>query len=119
MQKRWIPITVTAILGIALGLAYGWLVSPVEYTNVTPELLRSDFRTDYVLMVAEAYQVEQDPELASLKLAKLGPEEPFILTDQAYEYARQYAYAAEDLALIQELTLALQTWQPFPPTVSP
>ena len=119
MQKRWIAIIITAVLGIALGLAYGWLVSPVEYTNVTPELLRSDFRTDYVLMVAEAYHAEQDPELAALKLAKLGSEEPSILTNQAYEYARQYEYDADDLALIQELTLALQTWQPLPPTVSP
>jgi hypothetical protein len=119
MKKRWIPIAIATILGIALGLAYGWLISPVEYTNVTPELLRSDFRTDYVLMVAEAYHVEQNPELASHKLAILGSEEPAVLTSQAYEDARQYAYDAEDLALIQELTLALQTWQPLPPTVSP
>jgi hypothetical protein len=119
MQKRWIPIIITVILGIVLGIAYGWLISPVEYTNVTPELLRSDFRTDYVLMIAEAYHVDQNPENASQKLAILGSEEPKILASQAYEYASQYAYDADDLALIQELALALQTWQPLPPKVSP
>ncbi len=119
MQKRWIPIIITVILGIVLGIAYGWLLSPVEYTNVTPELLRSDFRTDYVLMIAEAYHVDQNPENASQKLAILGSEEPYMLASQAYEYAHQYAYDADDLALIQELALALQTWQPLPPTVSP
>jgi len=119
MLKRWLPIIIIAILGIALGLSYGWLISPVEYTNVTPELLRSDFRTDYVLMVAEAYSVELDPELSSQRLAILGSEDPTILAAQAYEYARQNAYASDDLALIQELTLALQAWQPLPPTVKP
>lgn len=119
MHKRWIPIIITVIIGIALGITYGWLISPVEYSNVTPELLRSDFRTDYVLMVAETYHVDQNPEHASQKLAILGSEEPTILASQAYEYARQYAYDADDLAMIQELVLALKTWQPLPPTVSP
>jgi len=119
MLKRWLPIFITVILGIALGLAYGWLISPVEYTNVTPELLRSDFRTDYVLMVAEAYSVEQDPELSSERLAILGSEQPATLAAQAYEYAHQNAYAPDDLALIQELTVALQAWQPLPPSAKP
>lgn len=119
MLKRWLLIITTAILGIAFGLSYGWLISPVEYTNVTPEILRSDFRTDYVLMVAEAYRVEQDPELSSQRLAILGAEEPTVLAAQAYEYARQNAYAADDLALIQDLVLALQAWQPLPPTAIP
>ncbi|GAB4420847.1 MAG: hypothetical protein Kow002_09450 [Anaerolineales bacterium] len=119
MQTRWFHLLIAAVTGIALGLSYGWLISPVEYIDVTPELLRADFRTDYVLMVAEAYRVEQDPELASRKLAILGSEAPAILTAQAYEYARQNAYNPDDLALLQELAVALQTWQPLPSTASP
>ena len=119
MQKNWIPTILALILGIALGLVYGWVLSPVEYTDVTPELLRADFKTDYVLMVAEAYSSKPDLEPASRKLAILGPEEPAVLAARAYDYAQQNGYPAADLTLIQELTVALQTWQPLPPTVSP
>ena len=118
-MQRWIPITIAVILGIAIGLTYGWVISPVEYTDVTPELLRADFRTDYVLMVAEAFRTERDTELATRKLAIFGTEHPSVITAQAYEYAQQNSYPANDLALIQELTVALQTWQPLPPTASP
>ncbi len=42
------------VLGVWLGLWYGWRVSPVRYVSTTPDLLRQDYRDDYVLMVAEA-----------------------------------------------------------------
>lgn len=118
-MPRWISILLALLIGVGLGLAYGWVINPVQYTDITPDVLRVDYRTDYVLMVAEAYHTEQDPQLASRRLAILGSEAPYLITGKAYDYARQTGYSPEDLALIQELTIDLQSWQPLPATVSP
>lgn len=113
LMPRWIPILISLALGIALGLAYGWIISPVEYTDITPEALRVDYQTDYVLMVAEAYHVEQDPELAAKRLAIFGSKPPAVIVGEAYIFAGQSAYLPEDLTLIQDLEIGLQTWQPI------
>jgi hypothetical protein len=118
-MPRWIPIFIAALLGLALGLVYGWRIDPVQYTDITPDVLRIDYRTDYVLMVAEAYRAEGDPALAAQQLAVFGSEPPAIIAGEAYDYARQSSYPAEDLTLIQELTVGLQAWQPLPGTNLP
>lgn len=116
---RWLPILLATILGIALGLVYGWVVEPVQYTDITPDALRIDYRTDYVLMVAEAYHTEQNPALASKRLAVLGSQAPALIVGEAYNYARQSGYPTEDLTYMQDLAVALQTWQPIPGTSLP
>ena len=118
-MPRWIPIFIAALLGLALGLVYGWRIDPVQYTDITPDVLRIDYRTDYVLMVAEAYRAEGDPALAAQRLAVFGSQPPALIAGEAYDYARQSSYPAEDLTLIQELTVALQAWQPIPGTSLP
>jgi hypothetical protein len=111
-MPRWFPFLILLGIGIALGLLYGWVINPVQYTDVTPDALRIDYRADYVLMVAEAYRAEQDPALAARRLAVLGSEAPAVLAEEAEDFARQAGYPGEDLTLIQELSVALQTWQP-------
>jgi hypothetical protein len=119
-MPRWIFTFIAFALGITLGLVYGWVINPVQYTDVTPGALRVDYQTDYVLMVAEAYHVELDPALAARRLALLGSEPPTIIANQAYEFARQTGgYPSDDLTLIQELSVAMQTWQPIPGTSLP
>lgn len=118
-MPRWAQIVLLTTLGIALGLVYGWVIDPVEFTDVTPDVLRSDYQTDYVLMVAEAYHSEQDPTLASRRLAVLGSKPPVTLVDKAYAYALQANYRSDDLNLIQNLDLALQVWQPTSQTDQP
>ena len=118
-MPRWLPIIIALVLGIALGLVYGWVIDPVQYTDITPDALRIDYRTDYVLMVAEAYNAEQDPALAAQRLAVLGSEPPVIFAREAEDFARQAGYPSDDLTLIQDLVVALQTWQPIPGTSLP
>jgi hypothetical protein len=60
------------MLGIATGLLYGWVIDPLEYIDLTPDTLRPGYRSDYVLVVAEVYQAEQNAELAARRLAILG-----------------------------------------------
>ncbi len=59
-MSRWTKFLIAVILGAAAGLFYGWVVNPVEYVDIAPESLRVDYKTDYVLMVAESYQVDHE-----------------------------------------------------------
>jgi hypothetical protein len=118
-MPRWLPVLIAALIGIVLGLFYGWRIDPVQYTDITPDVLRSDYQTDYVLMVAEAYQAEQDPALAAQRLAVLGSQPPALIAEEAYDYASRSGFPAEDVTLIQDLTVALQAWQPIPGTSLP
>ncbi|MEW5870414.1 MAG: hypothetical protein AB1894_14155 [Chloroflexota bacterium] len=109
-MSRWIRFLIAILVGIGLGLLYGWVISPVEYVNTTPDTLRIDFKTDYVLMVAEAYQSDGNLPLAVRRLALLGEAPPNDLAYQAIIFAQKIGYADDDLTLMQNLLNALQTY---------
>jgi len=111
-SSNLIKVAIAAILGVALGLIYGWVIDPIEYTDVPPNILREDYRADYVLMVAEAYQNEIDSEMAARRLAVLGSESPAVITSTTLEYARQNAFTENEIQSLQNLLTAMQTYQP-------
>jgi hypothetical protein len=115
-MPRWLLPVIAGVLGIAGGMVYGWVVSPVKFVDTTPASLRADYRTDYVLMVAESYHANQDAELAARRLAILGAESPSTLALSALQTGQQSGYAANDIVLLRELTRALQASQPPPAT---
>jgi len=118
-MSRWLKFFLMIAVGIAIGLIYGWVISPVEYTNTTPDTLRADYRSDYVLMVAEVFHADQNIDLAARQLGILGSEPPTKIAAQALEYARQKDFPTSDLDLLQDLAAALQTWQLAPGGTSP
>ena len=114
-SSRWFFLLIALALGIGMGVAYGWFVDPVEFFDLTPNTLRADYRTDYVLMVAEAYRAEQDPGLAARRLAILGARSPSTISSEGLAYARANGVADSDIALIQELVTAMQAWSGINP----
>jgi len=110
--QRWIYFALAILAGLGLGLAYGWLISPVQYIDTTPDTLRADFRADFVLMTAETYQSDQNLEAAARRLALLGSQPPAETAAQALSFARQNGYYPDDIRLLQNLVTALQGWQP-------
>jgi len=111
-SSNWIKVSIAALIGIALGLVYGWVIAPVQYTDVTPTILREDYRADYVLMVAEAYQSDQDSETAARRLAILGSESPAEITASALVYATNNGFTQNETLLLQGLLTAMQKYQP-------
>jgi hypothetical protein len=109
-STRWLFVFVALIAGIGMGLAYGWVIDPVDFFDLTPDTLRADYKADYVLMVAETYRTEQDPGLAARRLAIFGSQSPSTIASQGLEYANKNGFADSDIALIQELVTALQAW---------
>lgn len=117
-MSRWVKFFIAIAVGIAAGLGYGWFVNPVDYVNTTPDTLKIDYKTDYVLMVAEAYQIEGDLSLAARRLALLGNAAPQEIVRQAILFAEVH-YADSDLALMRALEQALQGYQATLGTAAP
>lgn len=109
-STRWIFILITLILGVGAGLAYGWIIDPIEFFDLTPDTLRADYKTDYVLMTAEAYRFEQDPGTAARRLAIFGVQSPSVIASEALDYARTNGFPDSDIALLRDLVTAMQAW---------
>jgi len=108
MQNRLLPLIIGLISGALIAVVYGWLVRPVEYIDTSPDSLRIDFRTDYVLMVAESYFADQDLTLAQVRLAALGPQAPDTYVTQSIDYALEHSFSQADLGQLNALAIALR-----------
>jgi hypothetical protein len=68
-MSRWLLLILGFGIGLAGGLYYAWLVSPVEYVETAPDSLRADFRADYLGLIASAYVSGGDLVRARTRLA--------------------------------------------------
>ncbi len=109
-RRRWLFFLLSILIGLAGGLFYGWVLRPVQYRDTTPDTLRPDYKADFVLMVAEAWQAHHDRELAQQYLALLGGD-PAQQVAEALAYASEVGYGPEDL---HRLRLLLQALSPTP-----
>jgi hypothetical protein len=119
MDKMKRNVLIRALLalaiGLGVGLAVGWVLWPVEYTNTTPEYLRQDFMNDYVMMVAATYSIDHDLVQAAHRLDSITPGEPerpavelalsMIQTNGERADIERLARLARDLGAVDE-TLA-------------
>jgi hypothetical protein len=111
-SSNWIALLSAVALGVALGLVYGWVINPTQYVDVTPNILRKDYRADYVLMVAEAHQREQNSEASARRLALLGSEPPAKIVEETLIYAKANGFTPTENFLLQGLFSAMLTYQP-------
>jgi hypothetical protein len=111
-MSRWIRFLIAIAIGAAAGMYYGWVLNPVEYVDTAPDSLRIDYKTDYILMVAEAYHVDPDLSLAVRRLALLGDRPPMDIVIGALISAVEYDYAEADLTLMQSFADDLNNWNP-------
>ena len=107
MNSTPVRVLIALVLGLALGLVYGWLVQPVTYVETTPDSLRADYRADYVLMVAEAFSGPQSLDTVQRRLASLGPEPAIDIVQQAQDYARKNHFSQQDLQRLSTLAKAV------------
>jgi hypothetical protein len=69
-RGSWYLLT-GVVFGIAIGLFYSWVISPVEYVDAPPYALRADFKDEYRALVAAAYLYSNDLLRAENRLAQL------------------------------------------------
>ena len=55
LQNSRVSLILGVVLGLILGLIMGWGFWPVQWTDGTPEVLRSDLQEDYLRMAIESF----------------------------------------------------------------
>jgi len=116
MLYRWLGFFIALCIGMGVGLYYGWVVNPVRYVNTTPSSLQEDYKTDYVWMVAEAFSVEHNPELAARRLDFLGGNSVWETARDAYLAAIAARFRDVDIERIRNLEEAMRQWVASTPT---
>ena len=113
----WYLLTGLAI-GIVLGLLYAWIVSPIEYVDTTPNILRADYQDHYRLTIAMAFQSTGDLARAQARLNLLGDDDSALaLAEQAQRHRGEGGTADEAQALANMAAILGQAPPPF--TASP
>lgn len=107
-MSRWTIFFLVILLGLGLGLVYGWAINPVSFQDTTLNNLRIDYKTDYTLMVAEVYHQENDLEWALNRLTLLEDSSPLTSVEEALRFASQEEYTLPDMFLLRDLHNAIK-----------
>jgi hypothetical protein len=81
------------LIGLGLGLAYSWRISPVTYVDANPAILRADFKDQYRIVIAASYTSTRDLARTRARLELLGDA----------DIAQRMVGAGESLVRIQPL----------------
>jgi len=88
MQDRRVMLILGVVLGLLLGLIIGWGIWPVQWTDATPEVLRTDLQQDYLRMTIDSYYRNGNTNLAMERYNNLGEYAAstygYLLTDPGY-----------------------------------
>ncbi len=68
----WVQIALF-VVGLLVGLVWGYWIDPVDFVDATPSYLRADLQEDYLRMAIDSYRVNPDPNLAVERWKSLGP----------------------------------------------
>lgn len=127
-RLRWLENLLALGLGLALGLWIAWGLAPVQYVDAPPDLLRTDFKDEYRLLIARAYLATGDLAQAQARLAALDDPSPAqALAAQAQQLLSQggdpvdvqaLSLLAQDLRGLADLPPSQPTRTPRP-TITP
>ncbi|HLA97577.1 MAG TPA: hypothetical protein VJL34_03920 [Anaerolineales bacterium] len=73
------------VVGLILGIIYGWLIDPVEWTDAAVVHLRQDLQAEYLRMAIESYAQNPDAPLAIKRFGDLGENGDELLEAVAVE----------------------------------
>lgn len=105
------------LIGAGIGLAVGWFAFPPQAPEQAKlSQLREDFKTDFALMAAEQYAVNQNPMAALDNLAMISPSDPVNYLVNSIKFAEAAGYSVTDLAKMRGLfngidATILQNWK--------
>jgi hypothetical protein len=73
LKKPPVMIFLSVVAGIILGLTFGWVIMPVQWTNVPMYWNREDLQESYLRMTIDSFRINRDEDLAVSRYRDLGP----------------------------------------------
>ena len=107
-RSRLVGFIISIVIGLTIGLLYGWLVKPPEISNTSLSSLRSDYKADFVLMVAENYASDTDIEKAVNSLMEINPASPLAAVQQALLTGQTLGYSESDMRYMAALEMGIR-----------
>lgn len=103
--NRYIWFLVMIIIGGGIGLYYAWYIKPAEFVDAAMYNLRQDYKTDYVLMVAEIYDQDHDRYHAMIRLDEILDQNETTeeAVQTAIRHAEGFGYNPVDLEKMRTL----------------
>ncbi len=94
-------------VGLAAGLIYAWVISPIRYVDTTPATLRADFKDAFRTAIAASYSATHNLNRAKARLMLLGDTDPvealsaqaqrMLASGESFEVVQDVAGLASDL----------------------
>lgn len=110
-----IMAAVGLILGIVLGLLYGYVISPVQFIDGNIEQLRNDLKVDYLRMAIDSYALNQDAALAESRYNQLGEGASTYLSDIEFNPAGQLISDIDSYRVVVEMSAITDPLDDFIP----
>jgi len=98
---------IALVAGVALGLAIGWYVWPVTYTESAPTRMRQDWKDEAIWMAAQAFAYDRDLEAAQARLRPLGASDPGQLVLERTAKAIEQNLSRQHIINLARLAAAL------------
>jgi hypothetical protein len=114
-RGSWYLLT-GVVLGVAMGMIYSWVISPVKYVDAPPYALRADFKEEYRALVAAAYMYSSDLVRAQDRLAQLKDDSPAQSVAMQAQRALAEGHPAAEVQALSNLATALS--RGISPTIS-
>jgi hypothetical protein len=105
-RGSWYLLT-GVVLGVAMGLIYSWVISPVTYVDAPPYALRTDYKDQYRALVAAAYLYSHDLRRAQDRLAQLKDDNPAQSVAMQAQRALAEGHPEEEVRALSTLATAL------------
>ncbi|MBV6395626.1 MAG: hypothetical protein HFACDABA_01204 [Anaerolineales bacterium] len=117
MSERRFPweAVLAFIFGAALGLAYAWVLAPVQVIDSAPEALRAEFKDQYRAAIAASYAANGNLTRAQSRLALLNDADAY----QSLSAQAQQLLAAGQTRESQQVAQLASALQGLAPTVAP
>ena len=117
MNQPRIPLEalVALTVGLALGLLYAWILSPVQVIDADPAALRADFKDQYRAVIAASYAANADLDRARARLNLLGDADSYAALSAQ---AQRMLANGEDFQSIQQLAGLASAMQGTQPTAT-
>jgi hypothetical protein len=121
-RGNWYLLT-GLVLGLALGLIYAWVISPISEVDTHPNLLRDDYKDIYRSLISRAYQANNNLPRAEARLELIGDDDPALaLAAQAQRFLAENG-DNEMAIMLANLSASLQIASgpaatPIPPTAT-